>query len=76
MFLFFVVFNIKIPLICSYLLWSVLTCKWQKLLLTEAVTRRCSVEKVLLGQTQPPKLFLKISQNSQENICVSGLQLY
>ena len=32
----------------------------------ESVIQRCSVKKV----------FLEISQNSQQNICASGLQLY
>ena len=36
------------------------------LIISEAVVRRCSVKK----------LFLEISQNSQENTCASGLQLY
>ena len=37
-------------------------------IITEAVARRCSVKK----------MFLKISQNSEENTCVrgSGLQIY
>ena len=33
---------------------------------SEAVVQGCSVKKV----------FLEISQNSQENTCASGLQLY
>ena len=38
----------------------------KKIPLPEAVVRRCFVKKV----------FLKILQNSQENTCASGLQMY
>ena len=36
------------------------------LIMSEAFSQRCSVKK----------MFLEISQNSQENTCSSGLQLY